>query len=100
MTLARYANVLAHAACGVLRFGAMKWLNGALDGGPQPLELPIEVPAEAPEMRRPKAVEQRPGRNNSRTRIEIDLVVTDDGEGRHDDADDASRGNVIEIDLA
>jgi hypothetical protein len=72
-------------------------LNGALDPGPRPLELPIEVPTR-PAARRRSSDDERPTRP-SRTRIEIDLV-TDDETRREGDGEDAARGHVIEIDLA
>jgi hypothetical protein len=87
-------NLFATYGRAVLRYAAMIFLNGALDGDRLPLELPIESPADSRVGRRP-TVE----RSNSRTRIEIDLVVNDDSDAHRDD-DDALHGNVIEIDLA
>jgi hypothetical protein len=71
-------------------------LNGALDPGPRPLELPIEVPT-GPAARRRSSDDERPSRP-SRTRIEIDLV-TDDEPRRDNDGEDALHSHVIEIDL-
>jgi len=71
--------------------------NGALDPGPRPLELPIEIPRGPAADRRSTDVE-RPARPSSRTRIEIDLV--DDDDSRRDDDDDVLHSHVIEIDLA
>jgi hypothetical protein len=71
--------------------------NGALDQGPRPLELPIEVPT-GPAARRRSPNDERPLRPG-RQRVEIDLV-TDDETRREDDGEEAARGNVIEIDLA
>ena len=82
----------------MLRFPALISFNGALDPGPRPLELTIEIPR-GPVADRRSTDRERPARpSSSRTVIEIDLV-DDEPMGREDD-DDALHSHVIEIDLA